>query len=303
MKRAVKLLILLYPAKWRKRYGEEIEALMEDAKPGLRSMFDLFMGAIRAQMRRLTFLKLAGAMALLGAIAGFAASFLFSPRYRATGVLEIRVAGDPAALAHADWRLSEYVVQIKSRVTSRQSLIAIITDPRLSLYESERASMPLEDAMQQMRDDLKISVAPPVLAHSRSAVVSFEFTYRDAAKAASALNEAISRIIETPVNWEEDRQPPPDSGANARIAALQERIDSLEKRLGIVRVGAATPAAGRIRAHIDATVLDPPRVPSSPVSPRRDFFAGIGTGAGLGLGLAIGLIRRRLPPVLPVEEV
>lgn len=47
MKPLPKLLVRLYPGKWRQRYGEEIEALMEDSKPGLRSLLDLFAGALR----------------------------------------------------------------------------------------------------------------------------------------------------------------------------------------------------------------------------------------------------------------
>lgn len=34
MRRVVRFLVRLYPANWRERYGEEFEALLEDAPPG-----------------------------------------------------------------------------------------------------------------------------------------------------------------------------------------------------------------------------------------------------------------------------
>lgn len=233
-------------------------------------------------------------MAVVGAMA--AVSFLFAPRYRVSGVVEMRVAGDSIAMAHADWRLSEYVLQSKGRATSRQSLATIIMDPRLRLYESERAVMPLEDVEDQMRRDLTISVAPPVLARTHSAVVSIEFTYTDPVKAVAALNETISHIVEVPVSWTEEHPDISGAGADARIAALQARVDSLEKRLGILP--SPTQSAGITgRAHFETLVVDPPSVPEKPVSPRRETFAGIGTAAGLALGVIVGLVGAACPPI------
>lgn len=47
MSRFARALIRLYPAQWRKRYGEEFEALLEDSAPGLRAILDLMKGAIK----------------------------------------------------------------------------------------------------------------------------------------------------------------------------------------------------------------------------------------------------------------
>jgi hypothetical protein len=45
MKRIMRFLVRLYPSSWRKRYGAEFDALLEDAMPTARDTFDLFWGA------------------------------------------------------------------------------------------------------------------------------------------------------------------------------------------------------------------------------------------------------------------
>jgi hypothetical protein len=41
MKRMLKLLARLYPAEWRRRYGAEYEALLEEKTPRVRDLFDV----------------------------------------------------------------------------------------------------------------------------------------------------------------------------------------------------------------------------------------------------------------------
>jgi hypothetical protein len=48
-----RLLIALYPEAWRRRYAEELEALLEDSRPGPRELADLLRGALRAHLRPL----------------------------------------------------------------------------------------------------------------------------------------------------------------------------------------------------------------------------------------------------------
>jgi hypothetical protein len=47
----MKLLLKLYPAEWLARYGDELEALMYDARIGWRESLDLIKGAIDMRVR------------------------------------------------------------------------------------------------------------------------------------------------------------------------------------------------------------------------------------------------------------
>lgn len=46
--RLAKAALLLYPFAWRRRYSEEMHILFEESQPGIRDLFDLLSGAIRA---------------------------------------------------------------------------------------------------------------------------------------------------------------------------------------------------------------------------------------------------------------
>jgi hypothetical protein len=48
-----RVLLALYPETWRRRYGDELAALLEDDPPGVRGVFDLVRGALTAHLRPL----------------------------------------------------------------------------------------------------------------------------------------------------------------------------------------------------------------------------------------------------------
>src|SRR5579863_4947881 len=55
--------------------------------------------------------------------------------------------------------LTDRILQMQSQILSRTSLSAIIQDARLDLYKADRASKPLEDVLETMRNrDIKITI-------------------------------------------------------------------------------------------------------------------------------------------------
>jgi hypothetical protein len=143
MKGLTRFLIRLYPARWRERYGEEFEALLEDSAAGRPEIFDLLKGAIKMQLS-VAFPKLALMLSIAGILAGLAISFMLTPRYisRAGMAFEGRA---PAT------RLLEFLTQCENEVLSRASLKGVIQNPRLNLYPDERTGTPLEDVIETMR--------------------------------------------------------------------------------------------------------------------------------------------------------
>ena len=49
-------------------------------------------------------------------------------------------------------QLTDRIMQMENEILSRTSLSKIIQDPRLDLYKSDRASKPLEDVIETMRN-------------------------------------------------------------------------------------------------------------------------------------------------------
>ena len=66
MKNLLRWGMLLYPARWRARYGEEFLALVEDLRPQGGDVWDVVKGAFRMRMTNLGFVKIVAVFALGG---------------------------------------------------------------------------------------------------------------------------------------------------------------------------------------------------------------------------------------------
>lgn len=143
--------IALYPAAWRARYGAELAGLVEDAgsRPG--DVVDLVWGAITMQVSRREVWGWVGGLGLLGLAVG--AGFGLSEK----GMY----------IASAD------SLKDSRSALSRTSLARIIND--FELYPAERTREPIDDIIEKMRADIRIS---------NDRVI---FRYADAGLAVSAL--------------------------------------------------------------------------------------------------------------------
>jgi LPS O-antigen subunit length determinant protein (WzzB/FepE family) len=290
--------VTLYPAAWRERYGEELRALVEDSRPGWTSVFDLLKGAMRMRARGLAFAKLAALLAVGGAVAGLGISFLVTPKYASTAVGQVRLSDLEEKGAGARERLIEFLEQIKSDATSRQTLSALIQDPKLNLYATERKSLPLGDIEDIMRASMSVYIMNP---RAGAAVIfAVTFAYPDRNKAQAVVNAWVSRMIQSSLLKAIVGVNAGDRILLERIARLQERVDSLERHFGVVSTEtvdlAQSPPVGR---DIVISILDPANLPEKPISPNRAAFTALGCGAGFTLALLATIYRRRFTPGAP----
>ena len=251
-------LIRLYPAAWRERYGDELEALMMDLPAGWRGDFNVFKGALGMRLRYQSWMKIVSTSVVAGALLGFLGSYLMQTQFRAVAVLQIapaQIGGspDPTLLQ----RLNEQIQQLQSNVESRQSLTRLIVDKRLDLYPAERRTEPLESVVDTMRESIRVIINPRPLRNNKGAeVFTISFTYPDPGKAQTTVNALITRFI-------------------AGGTTLQ--------------------AQGGLPNPLYLDVLDPPQIAKQPFSPKRSTFGIAGGLAGLILAFITLLIRRLRP--------
>jgi hypothetical protein len=226
-------------------------------------------------------------------LAGWGVSFLVTPSYvsEATLLLVQRSVSAPA-------ELRPDVGAMEQQILSRTSLSAIMTDPRLDLYGSERSRQPLEDVIETMRTrDLRITLAG---ATGASAAFTISFAYRNPVKAHDTVQTLITKFQQ--MNLERQRVPAYVTRQRTydQIDRMEARIAVLEKRLGIP----ATPpepldqAAPRSDGSY-LNVLDPPSIPVKPVKPNRAIFAFFGFGSGFIAALIVVIFRRPVRPAIP----
>jgi LPS O-antigen subunit length determinant protein (WzzB/FepE family) len=149
MRSLVRWAARLYPAAWRARYGEEMEALLEDVGPGGGDLWDVLRGALFMQMTSLSFGKILAGCTLAGVLAAGVWSLAQPNRYVSTAVVRISIA-NPATGGPADLEETMGHMQAVQQDTfSRSSLASIIVQQ--NLYANERNRLPLEEVIREMR--------------------------------------------------------------------------------------------------------------------------------------------------------
>jgi hypothetical protein len=305
VRRVARLLIRLYPGNWRERYGEEFEALIEDSPTSAGGLFDLLKGAIRMQMAVPSLPVLALVLSSVGVLAGLGISYLVTPSYVSTATLRFtQVQISPRAEVRPN--LHEHMQACQQDVLSRTSLSWVIQDPRLDLYKNERARIPLEDVIEEMRHDVQVL---PVAAESSSPVsllFGIRFSYRDPEKAQKTVQTLLTRFQESNLFRQRDAMEAKRVRSLDQVDRMEARIAALEKRLGISSAPAASEDSRALARAIgfQLEVLDPPSMPQRPVFPNRIAFVATGLGAGLGLAGMVAVFRRRPPPIpFPAQPV
>ncbi len=196
MKPIIKFLVRLYPSAWRKRYGAELDALLEDATPSVRDAFDVLWRALKMQMTMWGFGTVTFACSVAGVLMAVAASFVIPVQYQSEVTL-ILTPGDANTPAGGSVRyLTDSLTQ---NVLSRKSLTAIIQER--NLYPGQRNRMPLDGVLEKMRKNITVALLPVTSSPSRdvfSVVVKFDYPDSDVAQQVNA--DLASQFIQGGLN-------------------------------------------------------------------------------------------------------
>jgi len=265
MRRVIRFLARLYPSRWRKRYGDEFDALLEDAPSKPRDAFDILWGAFRMQISTWTFGRITLACALIGVLASVAISFTWPASYVSEATIkmtpeQIPESGDSASINQAMW---DRVASMQQVILSRNVLTSIIQ--QYNLYPRERTRSDLDDVIENMRKHIVVQPVAPAPPGRVIPAFVIRFDYPDALLAQRVTARLMAGFIDVPV-----RQPITDRDVNPRSGMRLEPLDT-------------------------------PSLPTRPFGPNRATIAGAGLFAGLlaGLTLAFVIRSRRRTAVCP----
>jgi uncharacterized protein involved in exopolysaccharide biosynthesis len=264
--RLLHLAARLYPASWRRRYGTEFAALLADAGPRRRDVFDVFLGAIKMRISMWSLPNITLACGLAGLVLATGTAFRMPNQYVSRALLRItpRTVPEekdlPARRDDPDAQSRQQFAPIIARALSRQSLGEIIQQSDLNLYPNERARQPLEDVIENMKArDIQIEfLRKPSAAAFNSSATAFvvSFRYPDPVLAQKTTNALMTRLV--------------DENFTAR------------KTSGILVLD----------------LLDPASLPRNPSAPNRWTIALTGLAAGLLTGILLALFRRKRKPAV-----
>jgi hypothetical protein len=266
MRRWIHLAAALYPRSWRAEYGEEFDALLDEMRPSWRVLRNVFGGAIAMQLTKgMTWWKLAAA----GAVVAAGLSFTLPVNYVSTATIRVTPQQDPirpATPQQLEERAGDHLVSLETDILSRRSLAEIIQQPSLDLYREERRRMPLEDIVEEMRNDIHIEASSPE-------AVRISFQYPDRVKAQATLYELVHRFTQE------------NAALNRNKASLYNYFWADKVRAHEAAPPPPPPAGENV------LVLDLPSLPRRGPGPNRWIFVAAGTL--LGLLAAVARQRRR----------
>ena len=137
--------------------------------------------------------------AFLGLVVSVSVAFMLPNEYSSHATMEITPAQISAGVVQSTLAnsLNERIQQMQTQILSRTSLSTIITDPRLDLYKEERKTRPLEDVIDEMRNNIHIDyVALPGALGRGASAFNISFNYKDRFKAQQVVSSLMDKFQE-----------------------------------------------------------------------------------------------------------
>jgi hypothetical protein len=289
MKLILKMLARLYPSEWRRRYGAEYEALLEEGTPRVRDAFDVLWGAAKMQMTSRSLVRIVLPCGLGGALVATAVSFVMQPHYvsqtkfMVTSPFRDGVCGDqsdlpvglrgtkPGICVDED-RFNRYLKSFSGGGLSRELLASVIQEK--NLYPRERAHMPLNSVIDEMQQNIHVQ------SFGRSGerlqfVVQFD--YPDPLVAQQVDDELVSQVLQRV--WNE-----------GTVGFLREQLGSAGNSAfaGVLRSQLAQ--AESLQSHGTFRLLNVASLPQKPGGLNRTQLGLVGLLGGLVGGFILAVV-------------
>ena len=176
-----------------------------------------------------------------GIIVSIVTAFLLPNRYISTAEMQITPAQISEALVRSttNSQLTERIMSMENEILSRTSLSAIIQDPRLNLYATDRVKKPLEDVIEQMRArDVHIEIInlPGSLMERKASAFKVSFEYPDRFKAQQTVQALITKFEDANQSTQRNQQAVVTNYMQDSMAEAKANLDKLNEDLTKFRV-------------------------------------------------------------------
>ena len=174
---------------------------------------------------------------IFGLIISVVVAFVLPNTYVSTAVMRITPSQISASIVQStlNERLTERIMSMQQDILSRTSLSNIIQDPRLDLYKSDRASKPLEDVIETMRNrDIAIRIVDlpgNLLERKAASAFNISFSYPDAHKAQQVVQTMITKFTEVNLTSQREQQNVVTSFVHDQLLEARAMQDRLNEEL------------------------------------------------------------------------
>ena len=175
-----------------------------------------------------------------GLVISVVVAFMWQDTYVSSAVMRITPPQISERLVSTvvNMQMTQRLQQMQQQITSRGSLSELIQRPSLDLYRKERAKLPLEDIIQDMRSRAiriqMVDVAAPGQGRVTSAF-TISFSYPDRFKAQAVVRELVSKFMEENNAVLRQQTDTTSLFINDNLKAAKDKMDALEAQISQFR--------------------------------------------------------------------
>jgi polysaccharide chain length determinant protein (PEP-CTERM system associated) len=187
------------------------------------------------------------AVAIFSAAAAFA--YLWPPKYRSTGTIQIEqpdIPQDVMATGPTDFNaavaafVDQRIEQIHDRITATPNLIDVIS--KLNLYPDLRQQMPVSAVVKKMQGAIQLDLRSSDLANPSAAqhlnarqlsAIAFTigFDYSDPLVAQQVTNELINRFLDEDLKQRREQAAATSAFINDQVGQIEQQLNEQEKKV------------------------------------------------------------------------
>ena len=171
-----------------------------------------------------------------GLVVSVVVAFMWPDTYVSSAVMRITppTISDRLVPTVVNMQMQQRLQQMQQQILSRGSLAELIQRPSLNLYPKERAKLPLEDVISDMRSKgIKITMVD-VAAPGQGKVTSaftISFSYTDRFKAQAVVRELVSKFMEENNAVLRQQTDTTSNFINENLKDSKAKMDALESQI------------------------------------------------------------------------
>lgn len=172
-----------------------------------------------------------------GLVVATVVAFFWPDTYISTAVMRITPQQVPEKLVPSaiTTQMADRLQQMETDILSRTSLAEIIQKPSLDLYKKERARLPMEDIVQDMRNKsiriTPITDMPTTGGRRYASAFAISFMYTDRYKAQAVVRELVTKFTEQNVTVQRNQANLTTNFLSDELKASKEKMDNLDEQL------------------------------------------------------------------------
>ena len=171
-----------------------------------------------------------------GLVIAVVVAFLWPDTFVSTALMRITPQQVPERLVPSaiNSQMAERLTQMQQEILSRTSLSELIQRPALNLYAKDRQRLPMEDVVEQMKKDIKISMLDVATEGANRGLASafvVQYRYTDKYKAQAVVRELVSKFSEQNVTVLRNQASLTTSFLNDEWKAAKENLDRLDAEI------------------------------------------------------------------------